>query len=261
VAAENSEAVWTLTEPRRLESQKQARKKKKIFFLSTKEGHTSHFFIFSTFFRSTFLIQALTMPGEISNQIAQVAPHPGPRELNPGRGGRQQGQVWFHRTEGMEDYRQDNRRDNPARGSGSRGGGRGRGESRPGRNRHNRNPRNKPQVTSTLPDGGGQPPGGFREGIGTSGDRSAGDARETKGEEKAEALVSTATEEPDDGEICFICASKVEHISVAPCNHRTCHICALRLRALYKTKACAHCRVRPIRPLILHLLIPYMNAN
>jgi hypothetical protein len=32
-------------------------------------------------------------------------------------------------------------------------------------------------------------------------------------------------------------------MSVAPCNHRTCHICALRLRALYKTKACAHCRV------------------
>jgi hypothetical protein len=30
---------------------------------------------------------------------------------------------------------------------------------------------------------------------------------------------------------------------VSPCNHRTCHICALRLRALYKNKACAHCRV------------------
>lgn len=42
--------------------------------------------------------------------------------------------------------------------------------------------------------------------------------------------------------MCFICASHVSHYSVAPCNHRTCHICALRLRALYKTKACAHCR-------------------
>jgi hypothetical protein len=30
---------------------------------------------------------------------------------------------------------------------------------------------------------------------------------------------------------------------VSPCNHRTCHICALRLRALYKNKGCAHCRV------------------
>jgi ribosome assembly protein 4 len=56
-------------------------------------------------------------------------------------------------------------------------------------------------------------------------------------------LVTAATDEPDDGEVCFICASTVEHTSVAPCNHRTCHICALRLRALYKNKACAHCRV------------------
>ncbi|KAI9883486.1 MAG: hypothetical protein M1823_004755 [Watsoniomyces obsoletus] len=45
-----------------------------------------------------------------------------------------------------------------------------------------------------------------------------------------------------DAEICFICASQVVHNAIAPCNHRTCHICALRLRALYKTKACAHCR-------------------
>ena len=45
-----------------------------------------------------------------------------------------------------------------------------------------------------------------------------------------------------EAEVCVICASPVEHNSVAPCNHRTCHICALRWRALYKKKACAHCR-------------------
>jgi ribosome assembly protein 4 len=55
--------------------------------------------------------------------------------------------------------------------------------------------------------------------------------------------VEAATDDADDGEVCFICASPVEHTSVSPCNHRTCHICALRLRALYKNKACAHCRV------------------
>lgn len=55
--------------------------------------------------------------------------------------------------------------------------------------------------------------------------------------------VAAATDDADDGEVCFICASKVEHTSVSPCNHRTCHICALRLRALYKSKGCAHCRV------------------
>lgn len=57
--------------------------------------------------------------------------------------------------------------------------------------------------------------------------------------------VEAATDDADDGEVCFICASAVEHTSVSPCNHRTCHICALRLRALYKNKACAHCRVWP----------------
>jgi hypothetical protein len=46
----------------------------------------------------------------------------------------------------------------------------------------------------------------------------------------------------EEGEECFICASPIEHTSIAPCNHQTCHICALRLRALYKTRACAHCR-------------------
>lgn len=50
-------------------------------------------------------------------------------------------------------------------------------------------------------------------------------------------------EKDEDADVCFICASPVVHSSVAPCNHRTCHICALRLRALYKTTACAHCRV------------------
>src|SRR5690606_34997092 len=43
--------------------------------------------------------------------------------------------------------------------------------------------------------------------------------------------------------VCFICADPVRYSAIAPCNHATCHICSLRLRALYKTKACAHCRV------------------
>ncbi|KAI9700560.1 MAG: hypothetical protein M1820_006714 [Bogoriella megaspora] len=65
--------------------------------------------------------------------------------------------------------------------------------------------------------------------------------------EQAKAKQATQAESnQEDGEseaeVCFICASTVNHISVAPCNHRTCHICALRMRALYKTKACAHCR-------------------
>ncbi len=61
---------------------------------------------------------------------------------------------------------------------------------------------------------------------------------------EGEGLVDEqAKGEEDEAELCFICASPVVHSSVGPCNHRTCHICALRLRALYKTRACAHCRV------------------
>ncbi|KAI0117520.1 hypothetical protein F4814DRAFT_289715 [Daldinia grandis] len=53
---------------------------------------------------------------------------------------------------------------------------------------------------------------------------------------------ANAEQEDVEVEVCFICASPVIHQSVAPCNHRTCHICSLRMRALYKNKECAHCR-------------------
>ncbi|KAI1761924.1 hypothetical protein GGR53DRAFT_522048 [Hypoxylon sp. FL1150] len=71
----------------------------------------------------------------------------------------------------------------------------------------------------------------------------------------AQPLISSAPgeakgEEGDvEAEVCFICASPVIHQSVAPCNHRTCHICALRMRALYKNKECAHCRT--LAPFVL----------
>lgn len=76
-------------------------------------------------------------------------------------------------------------------------------------------------------------------GKGVFGGRLTKDADENaQGEAKNESAIA----DDADVEVCFICASPVSHNSVAPCNHRTCHICALRLRALYKTKACAHCR-------------------
>lgn len=80
-------------------------------------------------------------------------------------------------------------------------------------------------------------------GGGTSGNRPTKDAKNPGGE-----ILTMDQDDVGDEvetEVCFICASPVVHHSVAPCNHRTCHICALRLRALYKTRACAHCRVSP----------------
>ncbi|KAF9119723.1 hypothetical protein BGW39_011966 [Mortierella sp. 14UC] len=48
----------------------------------------------------------------------------------------------------------------------------------------------------------------------------------------------------DDGaeHSCFICTENIVIFAVSDCNHRTCHLCSLRLRALYKTKNCAYCK-------------------
>jgi E3 ubiquitin-protein ligase ZNF598 len=56
---------------------------------------------------------------------------------------------------------------------------------------------------------------------------------------------TTATPQDDDSGICFICAEPVMYYSIAECNHRTCHVCALRLRALYKRNDCTFCKVHP----------------
>jgi E3 ubiquitin-protein ligase ZNF598 len=157
----------------------------------------------------------------------------GPRNSNPGGGGRRRGGGGgrgAHISNRADHHRNDEHREGNAGHSRGRGGRRGRG--------HEGSDRNHPRAPPPPPDSGGS------DGTGTSGDHPTGDAITGKGEAAVgKQLVAAATDEPDDGEVCFICASKVVHTSVAPCNHRTCHICALRLRVLYKTKACAHCRV------------------
>ncbi|KAI0748387.1 hypothetical protein C8Q80DRAFT_1270806 [Daedaleopsis nitida] len=47
---------------------------------------------------------------------------------------------------------------------------------------------------------------------------------------------------PDDSTLCWICAEPVKYWSLSECNHRTCHVCALRLRALYKKMECTFCK-------------------
>lgn len=64
---------------------------------------------------------------------------------------------------------------------------------------------------------------------------------------RAVAMAKAADEAGDnekDGEICFICAEgPVQYWSVGECNHRTCHTCSIRLRALYKKNECTFCKV------------------
>lgn len=129
--------------------------------------------------------------------------------------------------------------------------GRGRGSSRGSRGQ--RGGRTRGRASSyqhTLPRVGhaqrldnGQPPGSPPDGgFGTRLTRAASQIQDDLGVKELSLEDKTTTPEEAESDICFICASKIEHTSIAPCNHQTCHICSLRLRALYKTKACAHCR-------------------
>lgn len=55
-----------------------------------------------------------------------------------------------------------------------------------------------------------------------------------------------AASDADEAAVCWICAEPVKYYSVSECNHRTCHVCALRLRALYKKMECTFCKVRAV---------------
>lgn len=122
----------------------------------------------------------------------------------------------------------------------SRGNNRGRGRGRGGGNRGNSR--------------GGQRRGGglgqgrkIAEPANANAEPAQADA-DKLANNPAVALTARMAEATIDGEaseadVCFICANPAAHYSIAPCNHTTCHICGLRMRALYKSNDCAHCRV------------------
>lgn len=72
--------------------------------------------------------------------------------------------------------------------------------------------------------------------------------REATADAENSATTTTTVTAPhiaEDGaeHSCFICTENIVIFAVSDCNHRTCHLCSLRLRALYKTKNCAYCKV------------------
>ncbi|KAF1845846.1 uncharacterized protein K460DRAFT_386251 [Cucurbitaria berberidis CBS 394.84] len=131
---------------------------------------------------------------------------------------------------------------------GGRGRGRGRGAHTGPEDGH------EPYGVRGRGRGGSQPRGrgrGNREGAGGRGGHAPEKGKAPLAETQEAGQVPLAFAKPnlqqsdiedEDAEVCFICASPVQHTAIAPCNHRTCHICSIRMRALYKTKACAHCR-------------------
>ena len=129
-------------------------------------------------------------------------------------------------------------------GGGGRGGGAGRGR---GRGNAGPNSTTAPDAIASLTTEASQPTQpGSKDAILRPRDATA----------KADGVEG---DDDADAEVCFICANPIIHHSIAPCNHLTCHICALRMRALYKNKDCAHCRVSTVPTHILREVIYQLN--
>ncbi|KAI9511097.1 hypothetical protein F5148DRAFT_1173692 [Russula earlei] len=60
--------------------------------------------------------------------------------------------------------------------------------------------------------------------------------------ETSAAKSDVQAEASQEQDLCWICAEPVKYYAVSECNHRTCHVCALRLRALYKKQGCTFCK-------------------
>ncbi|KAK3490129.1 hypothetical protein B0T13DRAFT_405591 [Neurospora crassa] len=120
------------------------------------------------------------------------------------------------------------------RGDSNRGRGRGRGAARGNRNRGGGG-----DGAGRGGAGRAKSRGGGQQGAAPTPaqDSSSGDSNPTQWKTQQQEA-----QDDDDAEVCFICANPITHHSVAPCGHSTCHLCALRLRALYKNKDCPHCR-------------------
>ncbi|KAL7805038.1 hypothetical protein V8C44DRAFT_341825 [Trichoderma aethiopicum] len=125
------------------------------------------------------------------------------------------------------------------RGRGGGGGGGGGGRGNQGQNRGGAK-RGGGRGGNSRGQGRGQK--GTEAAAATSAEEAAAANKENKALAATAPKLQADDDEEEDGDVCFICANPVAHHSIAPCNHKTCHICGLRMRALYKTKDCAHCR-------------------
>ena len=64
-----------------------------------------------------------------------------------------------------------------------------------------------------------------------------------QGKRPSESHSSSAPADHEPHSSCFICTEPIHIYSIGPCNHPVCHLCSLRLRALYKTSACSLCKL------------------
>lgn len=62
-------------------------------------------------------------------------------------------------------------------------------------------------------------------------------------EREQEAAALGVDGEEEEVDTCYICAEPIKYYALGTCSHRTCHVCSLRLRALYKKRECTFCKV------------------
>lgn len=174
-----------------------------------------------------------------SDNATSLSNRGGPRNRNRNRNryGNPEGNSASHQGENRARNRNRNQGHHTSETPRSRGSGRSRGQGDFGMHQMSLEDRNARGKTDSSTDLSPSPAGGS-----SSRGHLTIDVTTLQGEALAKENRSE-DERDEEADVCFICASSVVHGSVAPCNHRTCHICALRLRALYKTTACAHCRV------------------
>ncbi|KAI5820821.1 hypothetical protein BZA77DRAFT_222168, partial [Pyronema omphalodes] len=71
-------------------------------------------------------------------------------------------------------------------------------------------------------------------GGGSNGERASGPQKVCADNKQASVM--------DGGRTCDVCGDVVRYSAITPCNHSTCHVCSLRMRALFRNKACVICR-------------------
>jgi E3 ubiquitin-protein ligase ZNF598 len=112
--------------------------------------------------------------------------------------------------------------------------------------------RNQPRPTAgphrgrRRPRGKGDKSGAKSPAAATTSNANTSAANETNNDAAGATATQTETQGDTSPEqdLCWICAEPVKYYAVSECNHRTCHVCALRLRALYKKLDCTFCKVR-----------------
>ncbi|KAJ2869396.1 hypothetical protein GGI22_000277 [Coemansia erecta] len=103
--------------------------------------------------------------------------------------------------------------------------------------------RNPPRTNAETPQGVAKLAETERKSKGK--DKGKGKARDSNNVDANSEVTgnsSKAAKSGDEENICFICADTTKFFAVGECNHLTCFRCNLRLRALFKSRACPYCK-------------------